>query len=385
MMVEIRGVSFVNKGAELMLYAILQKISEQWPNADFVMEPRGYSTPYAERAKLGLYQKPMFPEHELLFNLMRFFIPDKLWKQYGVVYDSEVDVVLDASGFAYSDQMGEKKSILLAKAVKKWKRQGTKIILLPQAFGPFSSPTIRNAVKVIVEHTDIIFARDKISYDYLTEVAGERENIKIAPDFTNLVNGIFPESFDRNKNRFCIVPNQKMIDSTSPEKSALYVPFLISCLKILKEKGENPFLLVHCRKDADLAKLVVTGFGEPLEIVFESNPLVIKGILGACSGVISSRFHGLVSALSQGVPSLATGWSHKYKMLFEEYRLEDGLIEPGADISEIKAIINKATDADTRQSIREKLKARSEDLKKKKRSYVAGSHCFDKKLKNVYL
>ena len=38
MIIELRGVEFVNKGAELMLQAIVQKVRKELPNTIFVME-----------------------------------------------------------------------------------------------------------------------------------------------------------------------------------------------------------------------------------------------------------------------------------------------------------------------------------------------------------
>ena len=362
MMIDIRGVGFTNKGAELMLHAVMQRVLKEQPDTNFVMEPRDVYAPYLERAKVGLYQKGAYLEN---FNdLHQLELSEKARKLYGIVLDSEIDAVLDASGLAYSDQMGEAKSICLAKLSKQWQRQGIKTILLPQAFGPFSSAIIKDAMKVVADAVDLIFARDKESYVYLTDVVGERDNIRISPDFTNLVEGFFPEKLCHIKNRVCIVPNIKMIISSSPETSAVYVPFLISCIRFLKHRGEDPFILVHCQDDFDLAELIVAGLKEKIEIVFESNPLAIKGILGNCSAAVGSRFHGLVNTLSQGVPSLATGWSHKYKMLFEEYDFEDGVINSMTDAAEIQSKIVTITEPGSSQLIRDRLIKRSEDLKK---------------------
>jgi len=362
MMIEIRGAGFVNKGAELMLCAIRQRVSEELPDANFVMEPRSRTASYLERARMGFYQKlPYSSDKKGVSKLSKISKESRL--MYGLVLDSEIDVVLDASGFAYSDQMGDTKSVRLAKFIKQWKRQGTKVVLLPQAFGPFSTSPIKNAIKVIADYADLIFTRDKVSYNYLTGVVGERNNIKMSTDFTNLVEGVFPERYSRIQNRFCFVLNNQMIKKTTPEISAAYVPFLISCLRILKSKGENPFILVHCKEDTELAALVASRLNEKVEIVIESDPLVIKGILGACGGAISSRFHGLVSALSQGVPSLAAGWSHKYHMLFEDYGFEEGLIDPTASEDEIRTKIDTVTDPDLSLKIRSRINENSERLK----------------------
>src|SRR5690606_2234902 len=171
-------------------------------------------------------------------------------------------------------------------------------------------------MKTVVENVDLIFPRERVSYGHLTGLVGEQSKIKQSPDFTNLIKGVLPANFDTEQNRFCIVPNCRMLDKTDPQTRDAYLPFLISCPRYLLEKGARPFVRVHEGKDdqrlADELSAAVGG----IPIVKESGALEIKGILGACSGTLGSRFHGLVSALSQGVPALATGWSHKYQMLF---------------------------------------------------------------------
>ena len=225
----------------------------------------------------------------------------------------------------------------MAKSIKKWKKQGTKVILMPQAFGPFTSLKIRKAFKTVVENADLIFARDKFSSEYVLGLADKKSHVRIAPDFTTLIEGELPETFDSQKNRFCIIPNYRMIDKTSEQKGRKYILFLITCVKYLQEKNAKPFILIHDEDmDMCLAQHVAKETGQNIRIIYENHALRIKGIIGACDGVISSRFHGLVSALSQGIPALSTGWSHKYKMLFKDYGFPEGVLSVKAGPLEIQ-------------------------------------------------
>ncbi|MEA2019552.1 MAG: polysaccharide pyruvyl transferase family protein [Campylobacterota bacterium] len=363
MMIEIRKANFVNKGAELMLFAILEKLKEHYPDAKFCMPADFSMTPYQKRAKLGLYQKAELFKFGIQWGSLFGFLPQRIRKMYGLVLEKEVDIVINAAGFAYSDQWGYYKTYRLNRLIKRWKQNNSKVILLPQAFGPFKSKKMRNAIKEIIDKADLTYAREEISYDYLKEIVGDKDNVKLSPDFTNLVTGIVPENFDRENNKFCIVPNYRMIDKTSKEESDAYLPFMIKCAKYLKEKGQKPFILVHeGENDLILAQNMSDAIGG-IPIVKETNALNIKGILGVAEGTIGSRFHGLVSALSQGVPSLATGWSHKYQMLFKEYGFSDGIMNVLMNDEDLYKKIDLILEVNSKRKIYDTLQKNSKILK----------------------
>lgn len=368
MLIEIRKAGFVNKGAELMLYAALEKMKEAFPEARFVMAPthNNSSAPYHKRAELGLLQKAWLWHYGMQWGNLGRLAPKKVREMYGVVLDREIDVVIDASGFSYSDQWGIGATRELARASRRWHKQRTKVILLPQAMGPFTSPAIKKYMNMAADNVDLMFPRDPVSYKHLTDAVGGRSNIKMAPDFTNLISGILPDYFEADKNRFCLVPNYRMIDKTSREQSKAYTPFMIECARYLLKKDQRPFILVHeGEKDMMLARQIADGSGGDIPIIKEDNPLKIKGILGRCQGSIGSRFHGLVSALSQGVPALAMGWSHKYKMLFKDYGFDDGLLCVIANDEEVRKKIDLIVEPASRQAIKSVITSKSEDLKKK--------------------
>ncbi|HEY3487886.1 MAG TPA: polysaccharide pyruvyl transferase family protein, partial [Gammaproteobacteria bacterium] len=198
----------------------------------------------------------------------------------------------------------------------------------------------------------------------LVEVVGEQSKIRIAADFTNLVEGKVPTDFDPAKQRICIVPNQRMLDKTGKAESEAYLPFMINCTKYLLERGAKPFILLHeGAEDVVLAQRIAKAAGN-IPILQEDDSLKIKGILGLCQGMLGSRFHGLVGALSQGVPALATGWSYKYQMLFEDYGFNEGLLDARAEMDEVKRKLNLIIDPVSRAGIKKTILERSAALKR---------------------
>ena len=360
MIFEIKGIGMPNKGAELMLIAVKDKMQEILGHeVEFSCEP---TTDYIERARHSLYQKTSFPVGGYLIDWSFFsrIIPYKLRKRYGLVTTSEISILLDASGFAYGDQWGVNKiSARLSNNIKKWKKNGKRIILLPQAFGPFENKAIRKEMVVILEHADLVFARDAQSLEYLDNLLPGKAIL--SPDFTNLVSApAVPDAYKEYAGRPCFIPNHKMISMIKDNGG--YMKNMAKCLDSILVAGERPFVLIHeGEADLCLAREIVSQVSGEVDIVIPDDALVIKSVIGQCSFVLSSRFHGLVSALSQGVPVVATGWSHKYSELLNDYGVVDFLCENTTAVDKVRLLL----DRDHRSSLVIAIKAKSEVEKQK--------------------
>lgn len=365
MIIEICKAGFQNKGAALMLLSIVERLRATYPDATLTMTPTAPngSQPFAELTALGVYPKASLHRFGVELGDVAAVIPRRLRDRYGLVLDREVDVVIDAAGFAYSDQWGVGSCLELSRTTRRWRRQGTKVILMPQAFGPFTDAAIRKAILSAIENVDLVMPRDSTSYRFLTDVTGERETIRQFPDFTNLIEGTVPAGFNSDEHRVAIVPNYRMIDKTSEASGGMYLPFMSRCARRLVELDARPYLLVHEGiDDEQLARLISEASGG-IPIVRENDPLMIKGILGLSHAVLASRYHALVSALSQGVPAVATGWSHKYTALFEDYDFPEGVLSVNDEAGRVDAMMDRLVDADTNKEMSAQLLQSSARLK----------------------
>ena len=375
MFYEVQGVEFVNKGAELMLHAIVQHL-QQYDDRAIVaanLERRYRNKTGRKQTNLQYltWINNRIPNSGAIVNGLASLIPSPLRRNLQLVLNQEIDVLLDASGFSYTDRWGANYARRMADKLSRLKAEGKKIILLPQAFGPFENPEVRAAIEVILSNSDLVFARDKVSYDYVKEFADNQSRLGLAPDFTNLITGRVPEYFVPQERSVCIVPNVRMLDKTSAEIGDKYLTFIANCIQCLFDLDLQPFIMVHqTGKDYDIALDLQKQFGDcgasrrhRINVIAETDPLAIKGILGQCFLTIGSRFHGIVSSLSQGVPCLATGWSHKYQMLFEDYRCPQLLMNPLYSPSEIKEKILTVTTEPTRTEIVTTIKEAAQEQK----------------------
>ncbi len=328
MVIELRGVNMVNKGAELMMLSVISKLREELQNPSFVMEA-SKEAPRTKLLEYGIYTKKNFKKSKFPFKYLYAITPSFVLKRRHYIDAKKVQVVLDASGYAFGDTWGAKKaSKRIGSHIAEWKKEGKKVILLPQAFGPFSDIDLASVMKVIIKHADLICIRDKVSHKYMEQLNGNSENFILAPDFTNLIKGIVPEYFDKSKCEVAIIVNKQMIDNTTNKDGEAYFYILPRIILMIADLGYKPYFLIHEGKmDISVAEEINKKLLVKLPIIQESNPLHVKGIISQSKAVITSRFHGLVSCLSQAIPCLATTWSHKYEALLKDYNFEQAMLD----------------------------------------------------------
>lgn len=316
MIIEIKGIGFPNKGAELMLLAAQQAIISRIPDIIFCMEVTHRNIRYLKNYNL----KPKWPTSILGKTLTSTL--DVL--PMPVISDKKINVILDCSGFAYGDHWGFKKAkSRLSKNIEAWKSEGKKVILLPQAFGPFTENQLVSAMETIIVSSDLIYTRDKISLDYLKALNTKKSNIQLAPDYTSLVK---PKKYmPEKRQRVAIIPNKKMLLFNDD----LYIKLITKAINYIEitMKKHVDIVLHETKHDKTIVEQICKNLRKPIDVISNENPETLKAIIGNYEWIIGSRYHAILSALNQGVPSLVMGWSHKYDQLMEDWGTKDLLMD----------------------------------------------------------
>lgn len=328
MKIVLSGFETNNKGSELMLYAILQEIERKFPDAKVYI-------PYS-RIKQGIgyistnINFELTPCSEFVYRkhlyrrFRRFHLPVGILNSTNIVKDA--DWFIDGSGFAFSDQFDIKDE-----RIKMWqdilrplRRRGCKIVFLPQAFGPVEKTSTKRSLALLNENADLIMPRERVSFEYLQKSGVvDMQKVRIFTDFTSLVEGVFPKKYEHLRNGICIIPNLRMIDKGMISYDA-YIQLLTMIISEGKKSGFPVYLLNHeGPKDEKLCLDCQNSIDGDIEVVTNLNALEVKGLIASAYLVVTSRFHGLASALNSCVPCLAVSWSHKYGELLHDYELND--------------------------------------------------------------
>ena len=114
----------------------------------------------------------------------------------------------------------------------------------------------------------------------------------------------------------------------------------------------------------ELSAIINNKISQKLEIIIESNPIYLKGIISSSKAIIGSRYHSLVTGLNSAVPTFGIGWSHKYAELFKSNNFNQGNLSLPISEKKLTNIVSKIANLNERNKITKDLSISSQKQKK---------------------
>ncbi|MDE5881105.1 MAG: polysaccharide pyruvyl transferase family protein [Muribaculaceae bacterium] len=363
MKIVLNGVETNNKGAELMLYAILQEIERRFPKATVMLPSCNIRQGYSY-IKTSLNFRDL-SNGKIIQFLNKFHIPGIMRRLHLPYFQfteyrrvNNADYFIDGSGFTFSDKWNHGKCSynVWNYRLDHYRKQGTKIVFLPQAFGPIEKEGTKRLVSLLSDKASLIIPREHKSYEYLRNASVNMSKVKMFTDFTSLVDGYVPKEYTHLQGKVAFIPNLRMVDKGTMSMTS-YLNLMMNMIDCVRSKGYGVYLLNHEGiGDEELCFKIRECVGD-IDIVTGINALEVKGIISTAYMCITSRFHGLASSLNTGVPCLAIGWSHKYEELYKDYGIEGCLLDI-KNVDKIKDKIVWLLDSENNRNMREKLQTR---------------------------
>ncbi len=341
----IDNLGFQNRGDELMIQSVLEQIHQYRPDAQILVRDKVFEQNPTYCIKHKLYPLDLTNTTGVKASGIYARVVNFLLRDEWICRPQDVDMILDCRGYHLADCWikDEGYAIYLRNYYKQFSKKCRKMVLLPQAFGPYSNTASQKAIDVVYHEADIVYAREQQSFDYLRSQFQDTEKVRIVPDFTCLCNAESSSSIMLPKKQYVlIIPNSRMVDKTEANVSDAYMKFIIEVVEYLSHEGESVYMLNHeGRDDEQLLCQINEQIENPLPILTNLSGAEIKALIKDCKLLISARYHGVVSGLTQGVPTLCTSWSHKYAELLQEHECEENMM----DVRDIESAKRKIHDA----------------------------------------
>ncbi|KJR97815.1 MAG: hypothetical protein VR65_22600 [Desulfobulbaceae bacterium BRH_c16a] len=286
----------------------------------------------------------------LVKSILNNFMPAFVLHPFRIVPSRNVDILLDASGYRYGDNWGVQK---IEDSIRQYETfKNAKKIIMPQTLGPFSKIDVVMSFKKLINKADLVFSRDSVSSNHLKDIFPNHPNIFQAPDFTFDVESIKPERLNLPNDYVAIIPNHRLLIHGDKDTQSNYFEFLYNSIVLSKDYGYESVVIAHdVKHDSLLCEKIRQKVGEELLIYKEEDVRKIRWVIGNSKLAISSRFHGLINALTQGVPVIAMGWTHKFDCLLREYGCEKYLVSPGVKKDHLDKLLNDLFDESSRSII----------------------------------
>ncbi|MDP6843842.1 MAG: polysaccharide pyruvyl transferase family protein [Rhodospirillales bacterium] len=358
----IGGTIWGNRGAEAMLETLIGEIRCDANETEFVVYsyyPRQDARLVSDAAISIESAKPS----TLVLSLFPAALWAWLWSCIGIRWPDGLlpaatrklrssSILLDIAGISFSD--GREKFLpfnilTLLPAML----MGVPVGKCSQALGPFDGWLNRLAAKFMLRRCAFVFARGAESRKHLDDLGGvsvseapdlafahrpgyalSRENTERADDLAAKLDCRAPEA----PRLVCVNPSS-LVAGESAGRGIDAVAILARLVGDLTGRGCRVLLAPTASRESAPASArnndipMVRKIAEACKetaapdsvfaVDWDLNFASLKDFMARADAVVTLRFHGLVAALSLGVPVMTVGWGHKYEELMAAFGLQD--------------------------------------------------------------
>jgi polysaccharide pyruvyl transferase WcaK-like protein len=280
----------------------------------------------------------------------------------GVRLIDSSDAVLDVSGGdSFSDIYGRKRFFSIVRPKQIAIRRGVPLILLPQTYGPYNDPGLREIAIEAVRGADMAWARDEPSFAILKDMLGDVFDAERHFSGVDLAFGLQPlEARAAIDHRLLSWIDREGGDDTligfningliynSPQNTVSQYGFkadyrrtLVDFLTWVLERGDTRVVLIphvmsehgHYESDHGASTALVQGLPGKFKdrITVSPNDLdqsQVKWLISKMDWFCGPRMHSTIAALSSGVATASIVYSDKAKGVFETCGQSDYAVDP---------------------------------------------------------
>ena len=357
------GGKLSNKGAQAMIFTVVDQIKRRFPDKDIYL----FSTQDFNRSEKekNIYDFIILP-WDLKSKLRLLYSGNKLFKKENYKYDYIKDEIkeiinsanffIDISGYVLSSQWDCFRSVNYLLNIVIAKKFSVPYYIFPQSIGPFDYPLkykifLYPLLKLYLKYPKKIFPREKEGleciYKFRRKNVEKKYDIVLQNQGYNLAN-IFKKKVNLKNikiedNSIGIIPNSRVVERVNSEE--IYSIYKLIIKKLINAK-KMVYILRHSHEDLIICEKIKKFFSSNKNVVLISddlNAIELENIIKQFDFVIASRYHSIIHSYKNGVPALVIGWATKYFELLRDFDQLDYFFDcrNGMNIDEIEDKINK--------------------------------------------
>jgi len=341
------GGELFNKGAQAMTFTVIDQLKRRFPIENiYLLSSKDFDRDEIEKNRYNFEIIPFSTEigKNLLlddqFNVLeKDGVPPIERKVKEVLKNS--DLVIDISGYHLSSQTGEGavwaiySQMRYISRIVLSKNYSIPYFIFPQSIGPFDysmplKPVLYTLLSRYMTYPEKIHPREPQGVEALKpftkeNVERQRDIVLLNPeyDLKNIFKTVDLKEKTIDENSVGIIPNNQVIKRT--DKDDIYDLYKNIIQKLIRSK-KKVYILRHSQEDLYICEGVKDMFSNNENVILLSedmNAIELENIIKQFEFIIGSRYHSIIHAYKNGIPSIVIGWAIKYKELLKDFDQEN--------------------------------------------------------------